>query len=177
MPAKPLRRISPNPPARRYGWETRQIVDVVRELVQVGDIMTYAMIQELCGIDLQQRRHLIGSIKRCAMEEYNIVLDAIPGVGYERLSEPGKVARIDADTQRLHRATGRIQAIQKAVDATALSPLEHHQYLCQQTLIGCLHLWTDPQVRRALPAAPTTAALPVPFDVEAHKDLFKRKTP
>jgi hypothetical protein len=177
MPAKPLRRISPNPPARRYHWETRQVVDVLRELVQVGDVMTYAMIKELCGIDLQQRRHLIGSVKRCALEEYNIVLDPLPGVGYERLSEPGKVARIDADTHRLHRATTRIQAIQKAVDMTELTPLEQHQYLCQQTLLGCLHLWTDPQVRRALPVAPETALLPVPFDVAAHQNLFTRKTP
>lgn len=175
MPASPIKRISPNPPGRKWGEKTRQIIDVVRELVQVGDILTYAMIRDLCGFDLQGAEdYLRGSIKTHALE-YDMVLEAVPGVGYQRLSEPAKVDKSDSDFQRVHRATRRIQAEQATVDERQLSPLEKHRYLSQQTLAACLTLWTDVKVRRALPQATETPALPVPFDVEAHKDLFTRK--
>lgn len=171
----PIKRISPNPPARRWGEKTRQIVDVIRELVEIGDVLTYAMSRDLCGIDLQHEEHLRESVKRCALE-YDIVLEAVPGVGYQRLSEPGKVEKSDSDFQRIHRKVRRIQAEQATVDTRQLSPLETHRYLSQQTLSGCLGLWTDPRVRRALPQAPEPLGLPVPFDVAAHQDLFTRKT-
>lgn len=175
--AAPLKRISANPPGRKWGEKTRQIVDVVRERVQVGDILTYAMVTDLCGFDLQGPDDYLRSSMKTHALEYDIVLEAVPGVGYQRLSEPAKVDKSDSDFQRVHRATRRIQAEQATVDTRHLSPLETHRYLSQQTLAACLTLWTDPRVRRALPQAPTPPGLPVPFDVEAHKDLFKRKTP
>lgn len=171
---EPIQRISPNPAGRRWGAKTRQVVDVIRELVEVGDVFTYALCRDLCGIDLQQEAHLRESVKLLALE-YDIVLEAVPGVGYQRLSEPGKVEKSDSDFQRIHRKVRRIQAEQATVDTRHLTPLETHRYLSQQTLAGCLGLWTDPRTRRALPQAAEPPALPVPFDYEAHKDLFRRK--
>lgn len=172
--AETIKRISPNPTARRWGWKTRQLFDCIRELVAIGDIFTYQMGIDLCGIDLRREEHLRESVKLLALE-YDIVLEAVPGVGYQRLSEPGKVEKSDSDFQRIHRKVRRIQAEQATVDTQQLSPLEQHRYLSQQTLAGCLGLWTDPRVRRALPQAPEPLPLPVPFDLDAHKDLFRRK--
>jgi hypothetical protein len=172
--ADPIRRISPNPPARRWGWKTRQIVDCIRDLVAIGEVFSYAMCLDLCGIDLQREEHLRESVKLLALD-YDIVLEAVPGVGYQRLSEPAKVDKGDSDFQRIYRKARRIQAEQATVEVLQLSDLDRHRYLSQQTLAGCLTLWTDPRVRRALPQAPEPPALPVPFDFAAHKDLFTRK--
>lgn len=173
--ADPIRRISPNPPKRRVSWEVRQVVDILRELVQVGEILTYEMVHDLCGIDLTKRRHLIKSIQTFAREEYDIVLWVLPTVGYERLSEPRKLAKNEANFQRMHNLGTRIAAEIATVDVMHLTPLEKHRYLAQQTLAACTTLWTDPRTRRALPQSNETPALPVPFDYEAHKDLFTRK--
>jgi hypothetical protein len=171
-----IRRIDPNPSGRRWGQKTRDIVTVIRDLVAIGDIFTYAMCQDLCGSDLQQEGHLRESVRLCCME-YGIVLDPVPGVGSQRLSEPGKVDRTEGKIKSQHRAARRSLAEQTTVDMQHLSELDRHRYLVHQSILGHVSMHTDPQRLHELVERREVPALPVPFDIEAHKDVFRRKPP
>lgn len=169
-----IRRIAPNPPGRRWGEKTREYVGCIRELVQIGDVFAYALGCELCGIDLQGAdEHLRDSIKAHALE-YGIVLEAVPGVGYQRLSEPGKVDKGHSDLHRVHRKVRRLQAEQATVQVTALSDLDRHRYMVNLSIAGSVSQHTEPRYLRQLAERREMPALPVPFDLEAHKDVFTR---
>lgn len=171
-----VKRIAPNPPGRRWGEKTREYVGCIRDLVQIGDVFTYAMGRELCGIDLQgDEEHLRDSVRFHALE-YGIVLEAVPGVGYQRLSEPGKVDKGHSDLQRVYRKAGRTLAEQATVAVADLSELDRYRYLVNMSVLGMVQEQTAPRRLRQLADRREMPALP-PFDVEAHKDLFKRKTP
>lgn len=169
-----IKRIAANPPGHHYGPDVRQVVQVVVDLVNVGDVLTYRMVQDLCGIDMQRKRHLVGSIKTMARDRYGIELRVIPGLGYERLSEPEKVNYIDDNIGVVHRKTIKIADMQKAVDMAALSPMETQRYLAYQSINAGLLLWSHPQVRQQLPSHPEAVRLP--FNVDSHKDLWTRSS-
>lgn len=174
-PPRNLRRISAHKHSySRAGLEAREIAALFGA-VEIGEVLIYDDILAITGIDLRQKDYLIPTIKDLAYDEYQIILKPHPGIGYERLSESGKVDFAESKLQAAHRASLRTAKVFRAVDHEQLSPLQQHRKMALESLNASLTLFTHHEQRQAYIQGKTELpALPA-FDATIHTDLFRSR--
>ena len=156
------------------GLEARQIIERCRHMAP-HDQVTYAELTALVGVDVQERRDLLDTARKGLRQEYGMVFGGGTGVGLVCLDSPGMVGWSEGRLQRLHRASGRVQQVLDCVQPEGLTPIEKHRWLAQCSITASVALFTHPKTITQLAQGQPPPALP--FNVEAHQDLFRVPPP
>jgi hypothetical protein len=134
----PLKRVVPmrvDQSPTQASFDARQVAEVLM-CAAVGDLVTYLDIEELTGVNLRERRHLLETVRGLLYQRDHRVLKVVPGVGLRSLTALGKVEEAEERTKSTFRRTDKTLMILAAVDMRQLTPLDTHRYLVQQALSG-----------------------------------------
>ena len=95
-------------PLYQRAWETDSLYDRIKAM-QVGDVVTYAELESIVNIGVQQGRgkgYLRTAVK-AALNEDRMVVDVVRNVGITRLSDEQIVKSAPSFREKLQRASNR----------------------------------------------------------------------
>lgn len=169
MPLKRLAHQRVPHTSAQAGLETRQLVQRL-STCDYHDLVTYAEMQELTGVDVQERRDLLNTARRIVQHTYGKVFDVENNVGLVCLTEREKVGYGESRTQRIARASIKNVRMLETVDMAQLSPEEKLRHNAQITVNAAVHLYTHEKTLSQLVGG-TPLPPPPTFDRDAHARL------
>ena len=135
-----------------------------------GDVVSYADMKTLIGLDLQRHNGRLQNARRLARLLAGAIFKTLPNVGFLCLGEAEKVPYIETKLGHVHNATVDVVKDTLAVNTDALTPTEKIRHLGVQTIAGYMSLLTHEHLLyQGHPQAP---ALPV-WDIQKSQHLFE----
>ena len=134
--------------------EGEQLLELAKA-VEVGGTLTYAAVRSALGVDLQSAagRNLWRAVQKHLADEHARQFRNIPGEGYQRLDDDGKV---DKSGKLIAQATGRARAAGRVLATTDRSKLSAPKQLAYDVQGACLAVMQT----AAKPAIAATKAQP-----------------
>lgn len=125
-------------------YETKLIIELLEQST-VGETVTYQMISDLIGQNIQNCRYMLETAKRAVQRDHGIVFDTITGVGIVRVTEGGKGNVIEKGFSKIRNATRRTVRVLDTVDTANLQKDELSRHMQQRSVAGLLEAHTRPQ--------------------------------
>lgn len=87
--------------------DTRALVEVMRQ-VKPGEMISYGQLNDACGRDVQDRRHITDSARRILERDYSMVFRCIKNEGFIRLTNEKIVDVATTDRrEKMRRQAGK----------------------------------------------------------------------
>lgn len=115
--------------------------------VEIGKIVTYAEINDLLGLDIQDQKNrpILASARRKCMNSDSIVFGVIINEGIKRLSDVEIVSEAERQPPRIRRAARRgVKIATKVADFNQLSNEDKQRHNATVSICGALAQMTAP---------------------------------
>lgn len=159
--------------AMRASFAARTVGELLGK-AHAGDIVTYALMLELTGVDFQKRSGLRKTACLWARRLYAREFEALDNVGLLCLEEDAKIEKVATRQASTHRRERENQEILAYTDYPNLSSsLVQHAWLVRASIATELVRLTHAKTVEALTKSPEPLPLP-PIDVDQYRAVFKQ---
>jgi hypothetical protein len=149
---------------------TRALIERLRHLT-TGELVTYAELQAVAGVDVQAHRHLLYTAMNYLREEEGMVFDPDIGTGIVRLTEPGKTARGRRRRGYVFRFARKTSRELGTADVASMTDLERYKHLAELSISDAITLAAHENTARQIETQQNPQ--PVLIDPTQYKDVFK----
>ena len=123
----------------RTDWKAHShaLEDVLRN-AEYGKSYTFEELTKIAGVDIQEHRHLIPTLRRCLLKHHKRLLTSIKGIGYS-ISMPNQCEKHARDQRvRAYRSTKKAFQICRSVPLDSLTSEERNCLVNEEIKNGAL---------------------------------------
>lgn len=136
-------------PQFRLGVDTQTLLKYL-ETIPVGEIVSYEVLGNLIGCDVQSDRGSLESARRLLVRDNQIVFGVVRGVGLKRLN-PSEVVEQEGETvTKIRRATKRSLKRLASADFDSLSKPDQNKHRLVSATLGAIAVCSSQKAHNRL---------------------------